>query len=83
VKNLRGELGAGPGLNDIGSQDRGLGNLNEFGIVLGLSSDPGCGESIRDMMFAEERNNILETTVVGRVITSVLVTWSVAVTYCV
>ena len=34
-------------------------------------------------MFAEERNNILETTVVGRVITSVFVTWSVAVTYCV
>ena len=48
VKNLRGELGAGLGLNDIGSQDGGLGNLNDFGVVLSLGGDPGCANSIRD-----------------------------------
>ena len=82
MKNVRGELGAGLGCKDFGSHDGGLGNLNDFGIVLSLSGDPGCRKSIGGLRLPKERN-ILERTVVGRVTTSVFVTSSVAVTYCV
>lgn len=48
-------------------QGGSLGNLDEFGVVLGLSGDPGCGKSISDLTFTEERSSILEMMVVGRV----------------
>jgi hypothetical protein len=73
-ESLRGKIGAGLGLDDIGSQNGGFDNLNNFGVVLSLSGDPGCGKSIRDLIFTQVRSNILERTVVGRVTTSVMVT---------
>ena len=48
IVNVRGVISAGLGLNDVGKQGGSLGNLNEFGVVLGLSGDPGCGKSMSD-----------------------------------
>ena len=40
IVNLRGVFSAGLGLKDVGKQGGSLGNLDEFGVVLGLSGDP-------------------------------------------
>ena len=72
--NLRGILSARLGLKDVRKQGGGLGNLNELGVVLGLSGDPDYEKSISDLTFTEQRSSIPETTVCGTVTTSVRVT---------
>ena len=55
IVNVRGIINAGLGLNDVGKQGGSLGNLNEFGVVLGLSGDPSCGKPISNLTFTEKR----------------------------
>ena len=48
-------INTGMGLNDMGKQGGSLGNLDDLGVVLGLSGDPGCGRSISDLTFIHRK----------------------------